>query len=352
MSNYDDALERFQQIALEYAEGLANHGPMGAEALESLGHHAKIPAFVDVYAPRLPPIERGRVLTPDEQAAALGDFARAPDWVQTFETRIESEGVETVLRDALPTLLPGLFAAAGHGFLRVAHGLRALGRQDDTARRREVALGLAYWSARFQRLPGTPGAHAGAASLEEGLAAWPVLGEQADRKGLFFEVAKQLDAHAVFTEAVEAALLPEADAVDAWLSTLCRESARLYVAHPTARIAYVHAVTIPSALRALLPFLAPEEGVAAAGYALQAVGALHTLFGDPDSGPEDDDEVLRMAGDWDEVRYHAACSIEEHAIKMTEACWREDQRNPDPVLKRAGADAALKVGGRGQASVC
>ena len=75
-------------------------------------------------------------------------------------------------------------------------------------------------------------------------------------------------------------------------------------------------------------------------------------MGDPASRPEDDDEVLRVAGDWDETRYHAACSIEEHAIKMTEACHREAQRNPSPIFDRAGADAALKVGGRGVASAC
>ena len=114
----------------------------------------------------------------------------------------------------------------------------------------------------------------------------------------------------------------------------------------------MHALTIPSALRRLAPRLDPDDRVRAAGYVLQAVGALHSMFGDPDSRPEDDEEVLRMAGDWDEVRYHAACSIQEHAIKMTEACWREDERNPDPAFQRAGADAALKVGGRSEASAC
>ena len=36
MSNFNEALETFHRGDLEYAGGLANHGPMGAEALERL----------------------------------------------------------------------------------------------------------------------------------------------------------------------------------------------------------------------------------------------------------------------------------------------------------------------------
>lgn len=352
MSNLDEALERFQQVGLEYAGGLANHGPMGAEALECLGHQAKIPAFVDVYAPRLPPLERGVPIPDAAWDDALGDIERAPDWISTFEALIEAEGVSAVLARHVRGLLPGIFAAAGHGLLRVAHGLRALERKDDATRRREVAHGLAYWAARYQTLPGEPGRAAAQGGLDAALDAWPLLGEPEARAGYFFHVVRRLDDWGPFAEAVSRAPLPEPDAVDGWLDTLCRRAAMLYVANPAARIAYVHALTIPSGLRLLLPFLAEPERVAACGYALQAVGALHSVFGEPASTPEDDEEVLRVAGDWDETRYHAACSIQEHAIKMTEACWREDRRNADPAFQRAGADAALKVGGRTEASVC
>lgn len=352
MSNFDDALERFQQVGLEYAGGLANHGPMGAEALECLGHQAKIPAFVDVYAPRLPPLERGTPIPSAGFGEALGDITRAPDWISTFEALVEADGVASVLARHVPGLLPGLFAAAGHGLLRVVHGLRAIERKDDATRRREVAHGLAYWAARYQTLPGEPGGAVAGARLDDALDAWPLLGEAEARKGYFFEVVGRLDGWAPFTEAVAAAPLPAPDAIEAWLDVLCRRAAMLYVANPAARIAYVHALTIPSGLRFLLPFLAEPDRFTACGHALQAVGALHSVFGDAEAEPEDDEEVLRVAGDWDEARYHAACSIQEHAIKMTEACWREDARNSDPAFQRAGADAALKVGGRTEASVC
>lgn len=353
MSNFDDALERFQKIDLEYAGGLANHGPMCAEALESLGHQAKILAFVDIYAPRLPPLPRGQRLSTSDRAAALGETDRRGDWVTTFEARIEEMPWRDVLAAELPALLPGLFAAAGHGLLRVAHAVRALEREDSALRRRELAHGLGYWSARFQRLPGEPGVKAeGDLNLEKRLDDWPLLGDAQARLGYFNLIVRALDNWAPYINAVEATPAPAPDEVEAFLDVLCRKAAGIYVAHPKARVAYVHVLTVPSGLRFLLPHLKPEDQSRAALFTLQAVGALHSMFGDLASVPEEDSEVLRAAGDWDEVRYHAACSIQDHAIKMTEACWREHRRSNDPIFERAGADAALQIGGRGDVSAC
>ena len=53
MTDLDEALERLQLGGLDYGPGLANHGPMAAEALVALGHPALITGLVDGYAPRL-----------------------------------------------------------------------------------------------------------------------------------------------------------------------------------------------------------------------------------------------------------------------------------------------------------
>ena len=157
MTDLDEALERFQLGGLEYGPGLANHGPMAAEALVALGHPALITGLVDGYAPRLPPFQPGAPLADGEREAALGDPQRCADWVATWERELEQRDWPEVLRAALPLLASGLFAGAAHGFLRVAHGVRALAREPTRARRRELAFGLGYWAGRFQRLPGVPG---------------------------------------------------------------------------------------------------------------------------------------------------------------------------------------------------
>lgn len=355
MTDLDEALARFHLGDLEYAGGLANHGPMAAEALERLGHPALIPAFVDVYAPRLPPFEfGGPPLSPSEAEHALGDVSRRSAWVATFEAPLADRDWREVVAEAAPGLLPGLFAGAGHGFLRTAHAVRSLEHEDTALRRRELARGLAYWAARHQTLPGVPGS--GSAPAEEGVAAladWPLLAEDAPRDGFFFEVARRLDAFPAFAAAVERFARPPVEALDDFLGALCRASAALYLAHPASRIAYVHAVTIPSAVRLLRPHLTDDDAARAAAHAFQSVAALHTLFGAiGTAAPAPDDEVARIRDDWAAIRYHAACSLEEHSIKMVEACWREDRIAPDPVLRHAAADAALAIDARGRTTAC
>ncbi len=359
VSNFDEAIERFHLNDMEYSGGLASHGPMGAEALEALGHQALIPAFLDIYVPRLPPASQGEPLTASEEAAALGDFERRAGWVARFEAELEEGDWRDVVAARVPGLLPGLFAAAGHGFLRVAHAVRSLEREDSPLRRRELARGLAHWAARYQSLPGKPAEAAGVAAagttgkaVAEALAAWPLLHEAEARTGYFFEIVGRLDDFPDFARAVETLPAPAAGELEAYLDALCAASASLYLAHPEARIPYVHAVTLPSALRLVAPLLSEADQARAAGYVLQAVGALHSMFGERRAPVEIDPEVEAGAVDWDEIRYRAACSIQEHAIKMTEACWREEKRSGDKVFRLAASDAALRLEGTRSAGGC
>lgn len=357
MSNLDEALERFLLVDFEYAGGFANHGPMAVVALEDLGHQALIPAFVDCYAPRLAPFRPGRALAPAERADARGDATRAADWTATFEAALAGEGAawREVALAAVRALLPGLFAAAGHGLLRSVHAMRALERADDPVRRRELARGLAYWSASFRPLPGEPGSQTAAPSSSarvapsDALPAWlagvPKLGLEAAQLESFDARARRLAALPGFRTTIERLALPAAEEVDGFLAALSREAARLYLAHADHRIAYVHAVTVPSAVRWLVPRLAPEDGRWAAGFAAQAVAALHAMFGASPAREGVDEEVERTARNWDEIRYRAACSLEEHAIKLAEACLREDRLGPDPCYRLAAADAALRLVG-------
>jgi hypothetical protein len=346
MSELDDALLCFAQTGLEYAGGLSNHGPMVAEALQALGHASLIPAWVDVYAARLRPREQGEPIAPGDWSGALGS-GRDGDWIATFEAELARSDPADVLARWLARLVPGLFAAATHGPIRTAHAVRALEQHDAPERRRELAIGLAYWASRYQVLPGSPGGQPerglGPASLLRSL---PLLDPAARRPGFFTEAVGALSGDPAFASAIDrfdAAALPYTDA----LSELCATAAGLYLAHPEARIAYAHCVTAPSALRMLDHHL--DEGAlrVSLGYAVQAVAALHATHGrvtaDLD-GPPHDADLARLAESPAELRYRAACSMEEHAVKLTEACLREDAIRPDPRLRLAAADAATRIG--------
>ncbi len=350
----DEALERFQLGRCEYAGGLSNHGPMAAEALMQLGHRALVPGWVERYAPRLgPPEEPGRPMASTELAEALGRIERVADWIAHYEEALAHDPWPDVLERAVASLSDGMIAGATHGWLRAAHAVRALGSSDNAVRRRELAFGLGYWAARHQRLPGDPGARPEVgADPETAMTAVPVLPAERRVGGFFFDQVRALGGDREFERSVEAVDLDRFDSdPGAWIGALGLAGARRYLAHPGARIAYVHTVTSPSALRFVLPHLSSETARRAAGGLFQAAAALHAVAAPPaavpgDGSVETDAEVEALSASTDEIRYRAACSLEEHSIKMSEACLREDAIAPDPLWRRAAADAALRIDSR------
>ncbi len=348
MDDLDLALQRFHSCAPEYGDsGFSNHGPMAAEALVALGHPALIEALVHIYTPRLAELADGRELDAEARAAALGRWDAAPDWIETFRCALAKHDVEAVLAEWLPTLLPGAFAAAGHGVIRVAHAVRALGREATPQRIEELAHGLGYWAAAFQPLPGAPGTRPQRGrSAADVLDTLDFVSEPEPGATLISEAVRALDRMPAFRDAVESIDLAAAQPGEI-ISDVVRASAGLYLAHPELRILYAHAVTAPAALRLLLPHLGADDQRAAAGRALQCSAAIHATYGQRRANPgapSKDAEVIALAAAPDEMRYRAACSVEEHAIKLTEACLREDALAEDPVLRLAAADAAIRIG--------
>ena len=347
MTDLDEVLERFQRGALEYGGGLSNHGPMAAEALVALGHPALLTGLVDLYAPRLPPFEPGKRLSEAERAAAIGETRRAADWVATWEHELAARDWQEVLHEALRWLAPGLFAAAGHGWLRVAHAVRALGRSDTEPRRRELAFGLGYWASAYHPLPGEPGRVPARPAVEvlQNLAPVDVARQ---RPGSFDDRVRVLADEPGFAAAIESADFGAGDPLSS-VEALCREGARLYRSHPADRIAYAHAVTVPSAVRLVAPWTDDDTVRRLVGYAFQSAAALHAISSRGDATletvPGVSGEVEALARTPEEIRYRAACSLHEHAIKLAEACLREDALAPDPELRLAAADAALLLEG-------
>lgn len=127
-----DRLDDGLRHAPEYRGGLSNHLPMALVALDAMGADGqRLCAFASDYARRLGPRRPGDPIDDAFEAA----FARRLD-------AIGRDGVDAVLREALPRLIPGVGAAAFHGLIRTAYGVIA-------GHAGEIAAGLAYWETRF-----------------------------------------------------------------------------------------------------------------------------------------------------------------------------------------------------------
>jgi hypothetical protein len=337
----DDALTVFAGTAPSYgAVGLANHGPMAAEALAHLGRHDAIPAWVTQYRARLdvapPP---ARPLTEAEWPAALGRSERFPAWLALFEREIADRPVAAVVGEWAPRLLPGSVGAATHGLIRTGHALRGLGDVDTPPRRLEVANALAFWASSYRELPGPP-LLIGREGVVDALADLPYLPEDAPRPMLISDrVAAVGDIADEFEQAV-ASLGWTGSAVDL-LDQLATGGALAYLRNADSGevIGLLHAVTSPLASELLLPWLAEEDRDAALGYVWQAAAALHVAY-----------DVDRLAAaptetppSTDVLVERAVASADEHAIKLTEAALRSFDRTGDPALLLAAADASRRL---------
>lgn len=350
MNEVDLALGVLEPFGPEFSGGLSNHGPMVVEALHALGHEGLIAAWVDIYTPRLVDAETGSPIQASAWAESQGNGAYG-DWHATFLLELREAPWRGVVGDWLPRLLPGFFAAATHGPIRVAHALRSLEEGESAVRISELAAALGYWAASFQRLPGSPGCEARSGSgPAEVLAEILPLPPEKRRQGFLSDAVRALEDEQGFIAAIATADLFGRTPGDL-IGEICATAAGLYLESPGARIAYLHAVTGPAALRLMAPHLdesAQREGV---GYALQAAAALHATYCQPRKTDSMTPGAEAEEVSWDELRYRAACSLEEHVIKLTEACWREDRLRSDPRLGMAAADAVAhlgtSLGGRG-----
>jgi hypothetical protein len=337
----DDALVVFAATAPNYGSaGLANHGPMVAEALAHLGRSDAIGGWVARYRTRLDEAPTpARPLSEEEWPAALGHEDRFPEWLALFEREIADRPAAAVVGEWVPRLLPGAVGAATHGLIRTAHALRGLGEADTPPRRLEVANGLAFWAASYEELPGPPLliGHEGVAAA---LADLPYLPEDAPQAFLISDrVAAVADIADEFEQAV-ASLGWTGDAVGL-LDQLAIGGSVAYLRNAAegGAIGLLHSVTSPLACELVLPWLAEEDRDAALGYVWQAVASLHVAYdidrttpiatGAPPS-PEDLVERALASGD-------------EHAIKLTEAALRSFGRSGDAVLLLAAADASERL---------
>ena len=155
--NIDEMLDLLSFAGTERANGNANHGPMAAEALFTMGRSESVLPWVEKYKTGL--IEAPEANNPIPQSEwrnSLGDRSRLGDWIAFFDRELSEKPWQDTLREWVPPLTPAVMAAATHGLLRTSHAVRSLSSQETPHRLHELAQGLGYWAARYQVLPGSP----------------------------------------------------------------------------------------------------------------------------------------------------------------------------------------------------
>ena len=339
----DEVLDRFARTGPEFGPGLSNHGPMGAEALVTMGRADVIAGWSEWYAARLREHPSARdPIAPDDWREALGDIARVGDWVAFFERELAARPWRDVLETWVARLSPGLMAGATHGILRTAHAVRTLASGEGDRRTHELAEGLGYWAARYQQLPGRLGAP-GALDIPTALSAVPRSAGAIGHRGLIFETVKEIDA-ATFAPVINAVAVTD---VDQFVSGITRAFVRQYLANAGHDpIAFIHTVTAPSSLRILAPHLTPATRDAAMRYAWQACASIYAAYAtgesvDPPPSAADDLDDAALIDQAVEAR-------DEHAIKFTDACLREHRITGDAAFIVAARDVVVRLNrGRG-----
>jgi hypothetical protein len=254
-----------------------------------------------------------------------------------FERELSERAWHDVLEEWIGRLVPGIMAGATHGILRTAHAVRSLDRGENAQRMHELAEGLGYWAARYQELPSSAEAVAGGTGVSDALRRIDRMDSSVPRRGLIFDVVKNVDP-AAFGPVI--AYADTSVAVDAFVSDVTRTFVRQYLANAQiASIAFVHTVTAPSALRILAPHLSDATTRAAMRYAWQACAAIYAAYGGGE--PPAISDVATV--DRDDLIDRAVAARDEHAIKFTEACLREYALTPDPTFLVAAEDVVVRL---------
>ena len=329
----DEALQMLAKTGPEYQGGLANHGPMAAEAIVAMGRPDSVTKWVEQYSKGLQDHPTARTkISQSEWRESLGNFSLSAEWIDFFDRELKEKSWKAVVGEWVTNLAPGLTAAAGHGLLRTAHIIRRLEKKETEGRRRELAEGLGYWAARYQILP--------ASDLKSSKQVLPsqalkqvqlVPADQRISGGSITRGLMSLDDFPAFAQAIN--LVDVSGDPDQFISNLTETFATLYVENPSRRfiISYIHAVTAPSAVRLLLPYLTPEAKQSAMRYGWQLAAGIYSVFADTMiSG-----KSITQNYNKEELIDRAINNGDEHAIKFTEACLREYSLNPKPVYLMA-----------------
>jgi hypothetical protein len=337
-STFDAALELLRGTGPELRNGLTNHAPMAAEAMCAMGRSASVLAWVERYRTKILPDPRPVArIAEHEWEAALGDLSRHSDWTAFFENELTEAPWREVLDRWVARLAPGIVASATHGVIRTGHAVRALAEKENPLRMHELAQGLGYWAATYQTLPGTH-RESGVLPPSQAIDAVELVPREKRRYGRTITSAlDSLDSHPPFARVID--MIDTRGDTANLLSDLTATFARVYLGNAReilGAIAYIHCVTGPGALRMILPYLDDASARSALRYAWQASCAIYCTFA---VRPRPKGAIEPVGEDASALIDAAIATGDEHAIKFTETCLREDALAPDPAYAAAARHA-------------
>jgi len=309
----------------EHGGGLSNHLPMALIALDQMG---ATPTQLNDY-------QRGHLKWLEKLPARRGAFvpgawpfrkanhAAFAELRADFQRRIAAQGWESVLRATLPELTPGLSAAAFHGMIRTAMGVTA--RHEG-----EIASGLAYWAAHWQRL-GLP--EAATATMSADLPALVIRLREDARFVLPAEMPELIDDNLLavsrlegFSEVIH---WPDFDRIG--IRDLALAGAEIYGA--SGDFTALHLVTGVQAAAVLLPYV--ETPKVLLPWLWQGMAAGYIAIGRPALPSAETLALWRSATvpSWQEILQRVLTENDEHVVKLIYAALQLGRLTGDRLFR-------------------
>lgn len=335
----DGALEVMRDAGPELRNGLTNHAPMVVEALCAMNRPEAIATWLDHYRPGMEPRPRALEPIPHDWRRVLGLPERFTDWRELIAEELHEAPWRTVVDRWAARLAPGISAAATHGVIRTGHAVRALGQSETPARLAELADGLSYWAATYQTLPTRAAPHQTPLAPLAAIARVGIVPpERRIFAGTITSAFAALDESPDFAEAIN--LLDTRDDPAVVVSRLTETFARVYLANARdvlSAIVFIHGVTSAAAVRSMLPCLSPPTAQSALRHVWQTGCALYATF----AVAAPDARIVEPCNDSSAALIdRAVANGDEHVIKFTETCLREDTIHPAPAYRAAAYHAA------------
>lgn len=318
-------LDAMSAYDAEYDGDLSNHLPMALAALHALGaDDARLDRFAVGYAPRLPPAPPAETWpSGDAWPGRLGDRSAWPVYRSFFAEWLRWDGLDDLLQQVLPVLMPGCGAAAFHGLIRTAYGARF-------EHPGEVADGLAYWACRWLPLGDLQAGinDDGSASNDpvavlqdlRPVTRGPVAAARLISEGMHLAAQRPGFRRTVGRLRVD----------DGTLTALARHAAALYAG--SGNFTVLHLVTGCHALRVLQPFM--DDPQPAVRWFWQAYAAGHVA-----SAMKPAPALAAPLPEWSDIVAQGIASDDEHVIKVVDSCREQEAALGGEEWRRAAARA-------------